>query len=87
VDGAPGARRAAHSRLLRPRNWTPYRDDLDAPSPLARARLRSRFDAEAALRTDIGRPERRFRVGARAVSALTYVLSSANALRRGFIAR
>jgi hypothetical protein len=50
-------------------------------------RLRSRFDAEAALRTDIGRPERRFRVGARAVSALTYVLSSANALRRGFIAR
>ena len=80
-------RRAAHTRLLRPRNWTPYRDDLDAPSHLARARLRSRFDAEAALRTDIGRPERRFRVGARAVSALTYVLSSANALRRGFIAR
>jgi glycosyltransferase involved in cell wall biosynthesis len=68
--------KAARTRLLHPRNWTPYRSDLVAMPPLARAGMRSRFDAAAVSRADIGPPpETRFRAALRAVSALRRVVS------------
>jgi GT2 family glycosyltransferase len=61
----------ARTRLLHPQNGTPYRSDLHAMPPLAQAGMRSRFDAAAALRADIGPPpETRFRAGLRAVRVL-----------------
>jgi GT2 family glycosyltransferase len=68
--------KAAHTRLLRPRNWTPYRSDLVAMSPRAQADMRSSFDALAASRADIGPPpETLFRTGLRAVSGLHGILT------------
>ena len=68
---------AARTRLLRPKNWTPYRRDLVELTPLARWRLRSRFDAAAAARTDIGRRETRLAAGLRAARTLGRVRSGA----------
>ena len=70
--------RAARMRLIQRATATsPYLDDLAGMNPLARARLRARFDAAAALRADVGPPETagRFRVHSRAVSALTRILA------------
>jgi GT2 family glycosyltransferase len=70
--------RAARTRLLQAATSTgPYLGDLAGLNRLARARLRSRFEAAAARRTDVGPPGPggRFRVGSRAVSALTHILA------------
>lgn len=70
--------RAARMRLMqRAPSSSPYRRDLAGMNPLARARMRSRFDTAAALRPDVGPPETagRFRAGSRAVSALKRLLS------------
>ena len=70
--------RAARTRLLQAATSTgPYLGDLAGMNRLARARMRSRFDAAAALRADVGPPDTvgRFRVGSRAVSALTHILA------------
>ena len=70
--------RAARMRLLqRTTSTSPYHRDIVGMNPLARARMRSRFDAAAALRADVGPPETagRFRAGSRAVSALKHILA------------
>jgi GT2 family glycosyltransferase len=70
--------RVARMRLLqRATSTSPYHRDLVGMKPLARARMRSRFDAAAALRADVGPPEAagRFRAGSRVVSALKRILS------------
>lgn len=67
---------AARTRLLqRATSTSPYHRDLVAMKPLARARMRWRFEAAAVLRADIGPAERagRFRAGSRA--ALKHILS------------
>lgn len=70
--------RAARMRLLQHATSTsPYRQDLVGMNPLARARMRSRFDTAAALRADIGPPGTPdwFRAGSRAVSAFKHALA------------
>ena len=70
--------RAARTRLLQAATSTgPYLGDLAGLNRFARARLRSRFEAAAARRADVGPPGPggRFRVGSRAVSALTHILA------------
>jgi len=70
--------RAARMRLLqRATSTSPYHRDIVGMNPLARARMRSRFDTAATLRADVGPPETtaRFRAGSRAVSALKRILS------------
>jgi len=78
----PSERRLLHSvarmRLLqRATSTSPYHDEIVDMNPLARARLRSRFDVAAARRADVGRPEvsDRFRPRAHAVSAAKRVLA------------
>lgn len=70
--------RAARMRLLQRATATsPYHRDVAGMKPLARLRMRSRFDAAAALRADVGPPETpgRFRAGSRAVRALKHILA------------
>jgi GT2 family glycosyltransferase len=70
--------RVARMRLLqRATSTSPYHEDLADMNPFARARLRSRFDAAAARRADVGQPETagRFRASSRAVSALKRILA------------
>jgi glycosyltransferase involved in cell wall biosynthesis len=70
--------RAARMRLLQEATSTgPYLEDRARLNRLARARMRSRFEAAAARRADVGLPEPggRFRVGSRAVSALAHILA------------
>ncbi|MEZ0239460.1 MAG: glycosyltransferase family 2 protein [Chloroflexota bacterium] len=70
--------RAARMRLLQEATSTgPYLEDLAGLNRLARARMRWRFEAAAALRASGGPPETggRPRVGSRAVSALTHILA------------
>ena len=68
-------RKAAYTRLLQPINWTPYRSDLVAMNPIARARMLSRFDAAAALRADLGPAGRGSRPACLGLSAFKYMLS------------
>ncbi len=82
ASNTPSERRllhgAARMRLLQRATSTgPYHKDLVGMNLLARARLRSRFDAAAARRPDVGPPETagRFGTGSRAVSALTRMLA------------
>ena len=82
ASNTPSERRmlhgAARMRLLqRATSTSPYHEDLVGMNLLARARLRSRFDAAAARRPDVGPPETagRFGTGSRAVSALTRMLA------------
>jgi glycosyltransferase involved in cell wall biosynthesis len=63
---------AARRRLLRPRNWTPYRHDLANMPRFEQAAMRSRFDTQAASRTDIGPPPpTRLRAGLRLLGGLS----------------
>jgi len=65
-------------RLLQRATLTsPYHRDIVGMNLLARAHMRSRFDAAAVLRADVGPPETagRFRPGSRAVNALKHILS------------
>jgi GT2 family glycosyltransferase len=69
---------AARMRLLQRATLTsPYHRDIVGMKLLARAHMRSRFDAAAVLRADVGPPETagRFRPGSRAVNALKHILS------------
>lgn len=82
TSNTPSERRILHGvarmRLLqRATSTSPYHRDLVGMKPLARARMRSRFDAAAALRADVGPSEMagRFRAGSRAVSALRRILA------------
>jgi glycosyltransferase involved in cell wall biosynthesis len=70
--------REARMRLLQRATATmPYYRDIVGMNPLARARMRWRFDAAAGLRADVGPPETagRFRVGSRAVGALKHIVA------------
>jgi len=60
--------------LQRATSTSPYHRDIVGMNPLARVRMRSRFDAAATLRTDVG-PAGRFRDASRAVNSLKYILS------------
>ena len=71
-------RDAAQTRLLYPSTFSGF----VAMKPLAGARMLFRFDAAASLRTEIGRPERRFPGGFLALRALKYMLSSLRATSR-----
>jgi GT2 family glycosyltransferase len=82
ASNTPSERRllrgVARMRLLqRATSTSPYHEDLVDMNPLARARLRSRFDVAAARRADVGPPETadRFRTRSHAVSALKRILA------------